>query len=132
AAVFLALAPFIGRERSLVLNIALAGVLAYVGTYLFHGTVEMYSDRYLDIDSEQYMGAQTQAAGAVYRSGLLALTGAVFIFFLSNRWKASSPHDHMLVLIGAYLMLAVLPLSVFSSVIGDRFGYYLNPIQLII
>jgi hypothetical protein len=132
ASVFLVLAPFIGRERSFISNVALAGVLSVLGAYLFRGTFEMYSDRYVDVDSGLYMGAQAQAAGAVYRSGLLALTGAVFIFFLSNRWKAGFPRDHMLVLVGAYLMIAVLPLSVFSSVVGDRFGYYLNPIQLII
>jgi hypothetical protein len=30
------------------------------------------------------------------------------------------------------MMVATFPLSLFSSVIGDRFGYYLYPIQLII
>jgi hypothetical protein len=132
AIVFLALAPFIGRERSFLLNIAMAAGLAYVAIFLYTGTFEMYSARYAEVDSEQYMGVQAQAAGAVYRCGLLALTAAVFIMFLNDRWKAISPHDHMLVWIGSYLMLAVLPVSLFSSVIGDRFGYYLNPIQLII
>ena len=28
-------------------------------------------------------------------------------------------------------MVAMFPLSLFSSVIGDRFGYYLIPIQLV-
>jgi hypothetical protein len=132
AIVFLVLAPFIGRNRSFLLNLAMAAVLAYVGTFLYRETFDMYSARYVDLDSEQYMGAQAQAAGAVYRCGLLALTGAAFILLLNERWIDTSPHDHMLVWVGSYLMLAVLPLSVFSSVIGDRFGYYLNPIQLII
>src|SRR5262249_44930133 len=131
AIAFLVLAPLIiGRERSFVLNIALGGLLVIFGYYFLHGTLEMYSERYVDVESEHYMGKE--AAGAIFRSGLLALTGAVFILFLSHRWKTSSPRDHMLVLVGAYLMVAVLPLSVFSSVTGDRFGYYLNPIQLII
>jgi hypothetical protein len=132
AIAFFVLAPFIGGQRGFALNIALAGLLTIFGYYFLHGTFEMYSERYLDVESEHYMGEQAQAAGAVFRAGLLALTGAVFIFFLSHRWKASSPRDHLLVWLGAYLMVAVLPLSVFSSVAGDRFGYYLNPIQLII
>jgi hypothetical protein len=132
AVVFLVLAPFIGRERSFLLNIAMAAVLAYVGTFFYHEMFGMYSARYVDVDSEQYMGSQAQAAGAVYRCGLLALTAAAFILFLNDRWKDTCPHDHMLVWIGSYFMLVVLPISLFSSVIGDRFGYYLNPIQLII
>jgi hypothetical protein len=132
AIVFLLFTPFIDGKRSVLLNVAMAAVLAYVGTFLYYGTFEMYSARYAEVESGQYMGAQAQAAGAIYRCGLLALTGAVFILFLNGRWKATSPHDHMLVWVGSYLMLAVLLLSGFSSVMGDRFGYYLNPIQLII
>jgi hypothetical protein len=131
AIAFLVLVPFMS-QRSFVSNIALAGLLAICGYYFSHGAFEMYSERYVDVESEHYMGEQAQAGGAIFRTGLLALTGAVFILFLNHRWKASFPRDHMLVLVGAYLMVAVLFLSVFSSVAGDRFGYYLNPIQLII
>ncbi len=56
----------------------------------------------------------------------------IFLLFLARKWKEQSIKDYQLVSISSYMMLAIFPLSFYSSVIGDRFGYYLYPIQLVI
>ena len=56
----------------------------------------------------------------------------IFLLFLARKWREQSIKDYQLVSLSSYMMLAIFPLSFFSSVIGDRFGYYLYPIQLVI
>jgi hypothetical protein len=122
---FLLFVPFIHGELS-IRRTVLAGVLALPGVYYFltSSTFEQYS--------RQYIGAATEAFGAPFRSGLLALTGLAFIWFLHDTWEAQSKPDFKLVKISSYLMLAMLPLSLFSSVAADRLAFYLYPLQLIV
>ena len=56
----------------------------------------------------------------------------IFLLFLARKWKEQSIKDYQLVSISSYMMLAIFPFSFYSSVIGDHFGYYLYPIQLVI
>jgi hypothetical protein len=121
---FLALTPFVQGEYSRK-RIATSGLLALPGVYYLLTThVEFYTRR--------YVGAGAEAAGAPFRTGLLALTGIVFLWFLDRKWKAQSIQDYKLVKIFSYMLAATFPVALYSSVIGDRFGYYLTPIQLII
>lgn len=122
---FLLFAPLVYGDFSRQ-KIALAGVLALPGAYI------MLSGETFALYSERYIESGLDAAGAAFRAGLLALTGVVFLWFLNSRWNVTSPRDHKLVLIGSYLMVAIFPVVFLSSVIGDRFGYYLNPIQLMV
>ncbi len=126
AFIFLALAPFAWGAVSRA-KIVLAALLALPGAYflLTSGSFDVYSQR--------YMGAGTVvAAGAPFRTAFLALPGVIFLLFLARKWKGQSIKDYQLVSISSYMMLAIFPLSFYSSVIGDRFGYYLYPIQLVI
>ena len=126
ALTFLALAPFAWGAVSRA-KIVLAGLLALPGAYflLSAGTFDTYF--------KQYAGqSAVVAAGAPFRSGFLALPGAIFLLFLARRWREQSIKDYPLVSLSSYMMMAMLPLSFFLSVIGDRFGYYLYPIQLVI
>jgi hypothetical protein len=122
---FFLLAPFIHGELS-IRRALLGGVLALPGVYYFltSSTFEQYS--------RQYIGTATEAFGAPFRSGLLALTGLAFLWFLDDCWEAQSKPDFKLVKISSYLMLAMFPLSLFSSVAGDRLAFYLYPIQLVV
>jgi len=52
--------------------------------------------------------------------------------FLSKKWQRTWPHDYSLASIGAIGMALTLLLVPVSTVIGDRFGYYLIPIQAMI
>jgi len=122
---FLFLVPFIKREfnkRTVVQSL----ILALPGAYFFlSGDLQFYQER--------YVGAGADAIGGPFRAGLLAITGGLFLWWLKKRWPAGTQTNELtFVLIGSYLMLAVFPIAFISSVIGDRFGYYLTPIQLII
>jgi hypothetical protein len=125
ALIFLGLAPFAWGAVSRA-KIVLAGLLALPGAYflLTSGSFDVYAQRYI--------GGAVVAAGAPFRSAFLALPGVIFLLFLARKWREQSIKDYQLVSLSSYMMLAIFPLSFFSSVIGDRFGYYLYPIQLVI
>ena len=72
------------------------------------------------------------AAGAAFRLLLLLITAAYFFLFLNRKWAVLSPQDHKLAFIGALAMVLTAALLPVSSVIGDRLGYYLLPIQAMI
>jgi hypothetical protein len=125
ALIFLVLAPVVRGEYSR-LRVALGALVALPGIYyiMSSGGFELYATR--------YVGTQVEAAGALFRTGLLALSGVAFLWFLDRKWKAQSIRDYKLVKLLSYMMVATLPLSLFSSVAGDRIGYYLYPIELMI
>jgi hypothetical protein len=121
----LTLTPFawgdISRRR-----IVLAGLLALPGAYY------LLTGETFDNYSRQYVGTSAVASGAPYRSAFLALPAVIFLLFLARKWREQSIKDYLLVRLSSYMMMAMFPVSFFSSVIGDRFGYYLYPIQLVI
>jgi hypothetical protein len=125
AMIFLLLVPFVHGELSMR-RFALGGLLALPGVYYFltSEAVETYSRR--------YVGTAADASGALFRSGLLAFTGIAFLSFLDHNWKAQSIRDYKLVKLSSFMMVATLPLSLFSSVAGDRIAFYVYPIQLIV
>lgn len=125
AIILLLLTPFVRGEFSMR-RIAFGGVLALPGLYyiLTSPATETFSQRYI--------GTATDASGAPFRTGLLAITGIVFLLFLDREWKAQSPPDYKLIKISSYIMVATLPVAIFSSVIGDRVAFYLYPLQLVI
>ncbi len=122
---FLALTPFISRSIStgrLVLALLASLPIAF---YLARSeTAQTYT--------EMYVNHGDTAAGGVPRAFLLLLTGAAYWTFLRGRWNALSPGDFRLVDTFSVLMMTMLPLTAVSSVMGDRFGYYCVPVELII
>lgn len=82
-----------------------------------------------ELASERYIGTGLDAAGAVFRLGILGLTSLYFFLFLRKKWMHTFPKDYALASIGAIGMVLAFLLVTISSVIGDRFGYYLIPIQ---
>jgi hypothetical protein len=126
ASFFMILAPFVRGEYSRK-RIAIAGLVALPGAYY------MLTSQAFEFYTRRYAGTGVaEAAGAPFRTGLLALGGIVFLWLLDRKWKAQSVRDYKLVKLSSFMMVVTFPLSFFSSVIADRFGYYLNPIQLII
>ena len=122
---FLVLAPFVRGAYSLG-RVALGGLLSAPGIYYF------LTSETFDLYSKRYVGSTTEAFGAPFRTGLLALTGIAFVMFLDGKWKEESLGDYKLVKICSYLMIMTFPLCLYSSVAGDRLGYYLIPVQLMI
>ena len=124
AAVFLALTPLVGGKFTQV-RVLLALVLAVPGVY-FLATGES-----LDIATSRYITSGIDAAGALFRLMMLALTSAFFLLVLRRKWSRLWPTDYRLVVFGSLAMAFTLALLPVSSVVGDRFGYYLIPIQAV-
>lgn len=125
AIIFLLLSPLVNggysRDR-LILSalVAIPGLLAMMSS----GSAELAVSRYVD--------SGTEAAGALFRTFLLCATAIFFLMFLRRNWIWQFPFDYKLVHIGALMMVFVFLTAFASSVIGDRIGYYLIPIQTII
>ncbi|EKJ98730.1 hypothetical protein RBSH_05953 [Rhodopirellula baltica SH28] len=125
ALIFLPLIPLVKKELT-QRDLFQAGVLALPGliALAFSSEAEVMQSRYIDRSRE--------AAGAIFRIALLVATGLFFYFYAREYWKKLFPSDYRLAGLGALMMLAVAPAILVSTVIGDRFGYYLIPIQLMI
>lgn len=123
AIIFFALVPFI-RGKLTPKRIIAGGFLALpiLGLVLLSSAVETAVDRYV---MDQYL----KSAGAIYRVGSLGISAILFFVLFRNKWKISSPNDYTLIVIGSLIMLCCLLIVPLSSVIGDRVGYYMLPIQ---
>ncbi len=125
AAVFLLLAPLVNgaytRKR-----LALACLLALPGAFLVAsaGNADLAIDRYVDTGRDAF--------GAVYRAGVLFLSGLLFVLLLRNEWRQRFPRDYKLASLGSMMMLGTLPLVAISTIIADRIGYYFIPMQAMI
>lgn len=125
AMVFLLLVPLVSRSYSRT-RIFLAAVLAIPGAALIAGSSagEVALDRYVDTGID--------AAGAVFRVGLLALTGVAYLVLLRRPWLNSTATDYKLVSIGSLGMIGIAFLLPLSTVIADRLAYYFVPIQAVV
>lgn len=125
ALVFLLLAP-LAQGRYSKQRLLLGGILALPGlAFLLAGdSAQLATSRYLNTG--------TDAAGGIFRAALLGLTGAYFLLILRRGWLREFPQDYGLAHLGALMMLTMPAIVLVSSVIGDRIGYYLVPIQAMI
>lgn len=120
---FIVLVPFlfeIGARNKFIAICAALPVVLYLAT-------TDTADRY----TSMYVGTRYEAAGGIFRTFVVAATGIAF-HFLKARWKTYSPKDFELLNLVYPAMIAVLPLTFVSSVIGDRFGYYLMLLAYVI
>lgn len=81
---------------------------------------------------DRYVDSGVDAFGAAFRVAILGLSGMMFFLMLRRRWGRQFPQDLGLASVGSWMMLALLLLVPISTVIGDRLGYYLIPIQTMI
>jgi hypothetical protein len=126
AVIFLILAPFVHGELTRS-RIVIAGIVTLPVATRFFLNLSSFREY-----SDNYTGASSViASGAPFRTGLIALTGAWFLWSFRRDWQIRSVRDYKLVLFFSITMIATFPVSLYSSVIGDRFGYYLVPIQLV-
>lgn len=125
AIIFLLLVPLVGGNYTKK-RLATAAVLALPGAYV------LLSGDAVQQGISRYVATGVDAAGAVFRVGLLFITGLGYFLVLRGKWKVSFPRDYKLVSVGALMMAASIGLVPYSSVIADRLGYYLIPIQTMI
>jgi hypothetical protein len=126
AAIFLLITPLVLPQLRPGAKVFIAALLAIPAVWLLaQGDAGQQAfDRYIETDSEAF--------GAAFRLAMLALSGAFYLVFLRKAWKRDFPQDHMFVTLGALAMIGVLAVLPISSVIADRLGYYLIPIQAMI
>lgn len=107
-------------------NLIVTVILALPGAYFLAlgDSAQMAVRRYIDNEME--------AAGAIFRLSFLALTATYYFMFLRRKWKSRFLEDYGLVSIGSIGFMLVLLLIPISTVISDRLGYYLVPIQTMI
>ncbi|MGV0908797.1 EpsG family protein [Martelella sp. FOR1707] len=125
ALIFLLLLP-VATGRYTRQRLVMAGLLAIPGLVL------LASGESAEIASTRYIGTDRDAFGAVFRLSILFLSSIYFFLFVSKKWKRTFPGDYSLASVGATGMVLAMLLLPVSSVIGDRFGYYLIPIQAMI
>jgi len=125
AMVFLLLLP-LATGRYNKKRLALAVAFGIPGAILLATSepAELANSRYIETDIESF--------GAIYRLGVLGLSALYFFVLVRRKWFACFARDYSLASIGAIGMMMAFSLLAVSSVIGDRFGYYLMPIQAMI
>lgn len=125
AAIFLLLTPLVSGEITKG-RLFLAAILALPGMVALAGTAgaEQATQRYIEADLD--------AAGAIFRVLLLSMSGLAYLYIRIKGWLPKAEAFRRLKYLGAILMVASLGLLPVSTVIADRFGYYLVPIQAII
>lgn len=125
AIIFMLLAPLtmgeVTRKR-----IFLAALLAIPGLFfILTGDVGQQA-------ISRYVGAGVDAAGALFRGGLLVITGIAYLLIFKKAWDKDYKSDSSLMMIGSLLMVSLVAILPISSVIADRVAYYLIPIQAMI
>lgn len=125
AMIFMLLAPLVTGKYSRV-RLLLSVILAVPGAFFLSGSEQV------GVAAARYFSTGVDAAGAIFRVGVLALSALYFLWFLRRKWKAAFPQDFKLVMIGALMMVGTLLLIPVSSVVADRLAYYLIPIQVLI
>lgn len=125
AIVFLVLLPFASGRYS-NLRLVVAGIFSVTVLYFlrYSGSGEHATSVYIGGDREAY--------GAVYRVGMLALTGLYFFLFIKKKWQLTFPKDYGIVSLSSLGMIMLIFFVPLSTIISDRYGYYLIPFQAII
>ena len=123
---FFILFPFSLGKHFLLNNILKSGLLFIPISYL------LITSSVGEHASNVYIGTDREAHGAIYRIGLLTITGAFFLLVLNNKWKKKFMEDYNLILLSSVGMILLIFLIPISTIISDRYGYYLIIFQAII
>jgi hypothetical protein len=124
ALVFLILAP-LATGRYSKERLTAAAIIAIPGLLFLAGGISA------GVAATRYIGNGIDASGAIVRVGAIFLTAVYYYYFLRKKWERNFSRDFSLVSIGAMGMTFAMLLLLVSSVIADRFAYYLIPIQAV-
>lgn len=125
AIVFLVFAPLVQGNYSKT-RLLFALLLA------IPGAMALQSTEAANIAVARYIDSGADAAGAVFRAAFLGVTSVFALVTLRHAWEETFPEDYKFMTVGALTMALPLALIPFSSVIADRIGYYLVPVQIMI
>ena len=125
AVIFILLAPLVNGRLS-------HQRLAMVGLLAIPALVLIATSEAADVATTRYLETDREAFGAVFRLAFLGLGSLLFFVFLRRPWREQSYADYRLALIGSIAAFALIPAIFASTIIADRLGYYLIPIQAMI
>lgn len=77
----------------------------------------------------RYVNGPAESAGALFRIGMLVLTASVFFIFFNKKYQKFSTSEYKLMYLTSLMMLGCFLMLPISSIIADRVGYYLIPMQ---
>jgi hypothetical protein len=118
AIAFLALSPFLfPGNGKLKLAIGLAAALPALYMMARSETAQTYAS--------MYIATGVEAEGGRYRAIPGVISALLFLFFIRQKWRYIYSDDYQIALICSILLLSIPGLLLVSSVMGDRFGYYL-------
>lgn len=106
--------------------------LAMIALLVFPCVIFFYFLDTVQLAIEIYVGSGREAYGAAFRVIFLALSGCYFLLCVKKKWQQNFPKDYSIVSIGSIAMILLAFLTPISTIIVDRFGYYLIPIQAMI
>jgi hypothetical protein len=114
---FIALMPFASGkyDQKRILAAALLVLLALFFLY-FTGSAK--------VAQNAYIGTRRESYGAIYRIGMLTLTGLYFLLFVKKKWQRTFPQDFNIVNVGVIGMMVMMFIVPISTIISDRYGYY--------
>jgi len=121
ALAFLAMAPFLFPGNIRVK--AVIGAVAAIPMVYFMGKTDA-AESYANM----YLNSGLEAGGGRFRVIPVGLSGLFFWFVLRKDWLEKYKFDYERMLFFSALIIGVLPLVFISSVMGDRFGYYMMPL----
>lgn len=112
----LAIIPWVERQR---VGAAIAFmILVPIGFALAQSRVGVYSERYIEGD--------TEAAGAIIRAAVISIPGFAY-FAWPKKFVLQPPVRDHFVRYGSILAVSILPITLYSSVAGERLGLYIAP-----
>jgi len=123
--IFITLLPLIGSSITLY-RIASAALFS-VPIFIIISNSEVSEEAI-----NRYVSSGRDAFGAVFRVGFIAGSGILFFVFFKKKWKEFFPEDYVLVTVSSSLMIFLFFVLSISTIIADRFAYYLIPIQAMI
>lgn len=123
ALIFLVLIPFVKGQVDYK-KLITGGLLA------LPGIIALYFSEFGQLAALRYVDTGYEAYGAVFRVGLLAISALMFLIFFRKQWLRKYPKEYSIMMVGSIMMLGCFLVLPVSTIIGDRFSYYLIPLQV--
>ena len=82
--------------------------------------------------SNRFSQSGPEAQGALFRVTLLTATAMFYLLIMRRKWKKILPKSSRLATLSSFVMISILPLTLVSSMVGDRLSYFLIPLQAMI
>jgi len=126
AMAFMALLPFASGNYNKK-RFTMAAILVFMVIILLY-----YTGSAKQAHTSYILEVVNEAHGAIFRVGMLTVTALFFLLVLRKKWQQTFPQDYNIVNLGALGMILLIFIVPVTTVISDRYGYYLIPFQAMI